>query len=88
MADDCWGILYRHICVQTEPTSDGDHSDVDSIHSGDLCESKQHDISTNEKQFNKNICNKKRNTHFHKIVHDTRNQKSLFYGMTDDLLLI
>ena len=44
-------------------------------------------IEEDEKNFMCNIKNVQRNTKYNKIVHDTRNQQSVFYGITDDILV-
>ena len=44
-------------------------------------------IEDKEQLYKQNIQSKSRNLEYHKILHDTRNEGSLVYGVTDDLVV-
>ena len=44
-------------------------------------------IEDKERLYKQNIQNKKRNMEYNKIVHDTRDEGSMVYGVTDDLVI-
>ena len=54
----------------------------------DIVHDTENKIGNTEAQYRKNIRNKQRNLTFDKIVHDTRNEGSVVYGMTDDLIIL
>ena len=52
----------------------------------DIVHQTKNEMEDPEAVYRKNIRNKQRNLTFGKIVHDTRNEGSIVYGMTDDLI--
>ena len=83
------GTQDSNVTCDTEKTNAHDDtvkamvmSEVDIVHD---TENKMEDPQA---VYRKNIRNNQRNLNFGKIVHDTRNEGSVVYGMTDDLIIL
>ena len=78
-SDDCDSEDYN--AIENLDTPDGT-SDKDNVEECARCNKEL----SSEEQYRQNILDKDRNKQFHKIVHDTRNDGSVVYGLTDDVI--